>query len=92
MNRSGMRASRSMLLLTLGGCAALGPPDGTGDATGTDPIPEAVLAMAAPYQNLGAIEFRPEDGCYWYWHDGPVETTLLPLRTPQGNPICRAST
>ena len=76
--------------LALGGCASFGPTGEPGlSADGS--VPEEVLAMAAPYQNLGAIEFRPEDGCYWYWHDGPVEMTLLPLRTPAGNPICRAS-
>jgi hypothetical protein len=74
----------------LGGCVALGPTAESGLSI-NGPVPEEVLALAAPYQNLGAVEFRPEDGCYWYWHDGPVETTLLPVRTPAGNPICRAS-
>jgi len=30
----------------------------------------------------------PEDGCYWYQHSGPVETTMVPLRAVGGNPIC----
>lgn len=51
-------------------------------------LPEGVLAIAAPYQNLGAVVLRPEDGCYWYEHAGPVETTMLPLRSLQGRPIC----
>jgi hypothetical protein len=76
--------------LALGGCVAAGPTAEPG-LTADGAVPPEVLALAAPYQNLGAIEFRPEDGCYWYWHDGPVEMTLLPLRTPAGNPICRAS-
>ncbi|MGR3436197.1 MAG: hypothetical protein ACU0CO_15110 [Shimia sp.] len=45
--------------------------------------------MAAPYQNLDEVVFRREDSCYWYWHDGPVERTLLPLRTPSGALICQ---
>jgi hypothetical protein len=79
-----------MATLALGGCVAFGPTGEPGLSTDGS-VPETVLAMAAPYQNLGAIEFRTEDGCYWYWHDGPVEMTLLPLRTPAGNPICQAS-
>ncbi len=50
-------------------------------------LPEGVAAIAAPYQNLDAVQLLP-DGCYWYSRTGPVETTLLPLRTDAGNPIC----
>ena len=45
-------------------------------------------AMAAPYQDLRSVELRSEDGCYWYRHVGPVETTMLPLRTTEGSAIC----
>ncbi|MDP5362086.1 MAG: hypothetical protein NWP79_08085 [Paracoccaceae bacterium] len=51
-------------------------------------LPEAVTAVAAPFQNLEAVVLLPDDNCYWYNHAGPVETTLLPLRTTQGRPIC----
>ena len=51
-------------------------------------VPEAVAAAAAPGQSLRAVALREEDGCYWYRHAGPVETTLLPLRTREGRPIC----
>jgi hypothetical protein len=54
-------------------------------------LPEGVMAIAAPYQNLRAVVLRPEDGCYWYEHVGPVETTMLPLRTAEGRPICTAT-
>jgi hypothetical protein len=54
-------------------------------------LPEAVMAIAAPYQNLRAVVLLPEDGCYWYEHVGPVETTMLPLRTLEGRPICTAT-
>ena len=51
-------------------------------------LPESVAALAAPYQDLSAVKINPTDGCYVYRHSGPVETTLLPLRTPEGRPIC----
>jgi hypothetical protein len=54
-------------------------------------LPESVMAIAAPYQNLRAVVLLPEDGCYWYEHVGPVETTMLPLRTSEGRPICIAT-
>lgn len=53
-----------------------------------DRTTEAVIAMASPDQNVATARLLPEDGCYWYEHNGPVETTLLPLTTPNGNPIC----
>jgi hypothetical protein len=88
-----MRHRRSCITLgvatlALGGCATLGPVAETGlSADGA--VPAEVLALAAPYQDLGAIEYRPDDGCYWYWHDGPVERTMLPLRSAAGGHICR---
>jgi hypothetical protein len=51
-------------------------------------LPEGLAEAAAPGQNLGSVRIRPEDGCYWYEYTGPVETTLLPLRTPDGRQIC----
>lgn len=75
-------------LLTLGACTI---------PVGQTPQPEPGIsdemmahlsAMAAPYQNVQTVELRPQDGCYWYRHVGPVETTMLPLRTPEGRPIC----
>ena len=71
--------------LCLGACGASvtgSPGPGAGN------LPDAVVALAAPYQDLGTARLRPEDGCYWYLHAGPVETTLIPLRTAEGNPIC----
>ena len=51
-------------------------------------LPEGVLAIAAPYQDLSAVRIDPVDGCYVYRHVGVVETTFLPLRTRDGRPIC----
>ncbi len=74
-----IRASLAPLaLLALAAC----------DIQTTPPLPEGVAAMAAPYQDLQSAVLLPEDNCYWYSHAGPVETTLLPLRTTQGRPIC----
>ena len=51
-------------------------------------LPEGVLAVAAPFQDLTAVRIDPTNGCYVYRHVGPVETTFLPLRTTEGRPIC----
>ncbi|MCZ4351030.1 hypothetical protein O4H61_00735 [Roseovarius aestuarii] len=51
-------------------------------------LPESIVAMAGPNQDLTAVRLEPEDGCLWYRHVGPVETTMLPLRTADGRPIC----
>jgi len=51
-------------------------------------LPEAVLEIAAPYQDLSAVRIDPADGCYVYRHVGPVENTFLPLRSVRGRPIC----
>ncbi len=56
----------------------------------TPPIPPEVAAMAAPGQDLATVRLRAEDNCYWYSYAGPVETTLLPLKTIDGRPICAA--
>nr|WP_245727277.1 hypothetical protein [Paracoccus isoporae] len=53
-----------------------------------DAIPEYVLALAAPGQNLQTARLNPEDQCYWYIHNGPVETTEIPLRSGRGRHIC----
>jgi hypothetical protein len=75
-------------LSMLGACAPSVGGSGGEDAGYIRKLPEAVRAIAAPYQNLEAVRLRPEDGCYWYRHEGPVETTFLPLRTAEGRPIC----
>lgn len=76
----------SLLMLTAG-CTI--PPSLGGKAAGAgSSIPENVKAIAAPNQDINTAHLRPEDRCYWYKHRGPVETTLLPLRTVNGNPIC----
>lgn len=74
-------------VLALAGCVSTG----SGEEGALPPLPEQVVAVAAPWQNLATARLLPEDNCYWYEHDGQVERTLLPLRTPEGRPICAAS-
>lgn len=51
-------------------------------------LPEGVIEIAAPNQDLKSVQIDPVDGCYVYRHAGPVETTFLPLRSKSGQPIC----
>jgi Uncharacterized lipoprotein len=76
-------------LLALAGCAAP-MPETTADGFLMD-VPESVIALADPSQNLSAVQLNPADGCYWYQHEGPVETTMLPLRATDGRVICAQS-
>lgn len=71
--------------LATGACVTSegGPP-----ATRGGNLPDAVFELAAPGQDVDSARLMPDDSCYWYRHTGPVETTLLPLRTPNGSPIC----
>ena len=85
--KTGNRILLSVTFL-LGACSASDMNNTTGSRSGVMDLPEAVVAMAAPNQDLASARVNPEDGCYWYRHAGPVETTLLPLRTPKGNLIC----
>lgn len=73
--------------LFLAGCEATG---GASRSAGgfIQELPESVLAIAAPYQDLTSVRINEEDGCYEYRHVGPVETTFLPLRATNGRPIC----
>lgn len=77
-------------ILMLAGCDVAVTSDSGGQTGFISELPEGVIAIAAPYQNLGAVRILPEDGCYWYLHVGPVESTMLPLRTTEGRPICTA--
>lgn len=78
-----------VLLMGLAACdpAAFAPPGTAAPSS----VPEGVRAMAAPGQNVDTARVLPEDNCYWYEHAGPVETTLLPLRSVEGRPICTAA-
>lgn len=73
----------ALTLLALAVLAACAPTSGF-----LNELPEEVVALAAPNQNLHAVRLLEEDGCYWYEHDGPVERTLLPLMSKRGRHIC----
>ncbi|MBM3603243.1 MAG: hypothetical protein FJX25_00465 [Alphaproteobacteria bacterium] len=84
-----MKAKLWVAMLTvslLGGCSSV-LTDAIG---GTQELPEEVVALAAPNQNIATARLQPDDNCYWYEHVGPVETTLLPLISERGGPICLA--
>ena len=51
-------------------------------------VPEQIRAVVSPSQDLSAVKIDPVDGCYTYRHNGPVETTFLPLLTREGRAIC----
>ena len=75
-------------LLALGACAVPFAETTDPDTGLSADVMTRLSAMAAPYQDLRSVRLRPEDGCYWYRHVGPVETTMLPLRTVDGRRIC----
>ncbi|HQV16321.1 MAG TPA: hypothetical protein PK620_15520 [Denitromonas sp.] len=77
-------------VLAVAACTAPTKQAAEGSPGFIEELPEQVALLAAPYQNLQEVTLKPEDGCYWYRHVGPVETTMLPLRTVEGRPICRA--
>lgn len=72
--------------MLLGACATTAE-DGSSNIGN---LPDGVVALAGPGQDLTTARFRADDGCYWYEHNGPVETTMIPLRTTDGNRICVA--
>ena len=85
---------RKSALAWVGGALLLAACETTTTGSSTTPegfiaeLPEAVLELAAPYQDLSAVRIDPASGCYVYRHVGVVETTFLPLRTREGRPIC----
>ncbi len=81
MKANSMKSALSLLALVV--LAACAPTGGF-----LNELPEEVVALAAPNQNLQAVRLLEEDGCYWYEHDGPVERTLLPLMSKRGRHIC----
>jgi hypothetical protein len=87
MTRAKAFLAAPLTLLALSACEPV-PTSGGPAGTGVITVPESVAAIAAPFQDLTTARVRADDGCYWYTHQGPVETTELPLRTTSGNPIC----
>jgi len=76
------------IMLALGACAIPVTDAAESETAISEEVMTQLRTMAAPYQDLQSVRLQPEDGCYWYRHLGPVETTMLPLRTLDGRPIC----
>lgn len=88
MNRAFSFAPAAVLLLAAA-CASTAPQDvNDGEPGVAAELPEEIVAQIDPAQRLDTIRLFPEDGCYWYLWQGPVETTYLPLRTVDGRRIC----
>ncbi|MFD1881288.1 hypothetical protein [Paracoccus pacificus] len=79
----------AMSLLAAAGCTTAG--NTAAEKASPYPIPEQVVAIAGPNQDLTTARLDPADNCYWYYYAGPVETTLVPLRAANGNQICKVS-
>ena len=78
-----------LALLLTAACATTPPEDADDGEPGVAAeLPEEIVAQLDPSQRLDTIRLFPEDGCYWYRWQGPVETTYLPLRTVEGRRIC----
>lgn len=77
-----------LMVPLLGACSGqLGMSGKKDGKSGETEVPEAVLQLAAPNQNVQSARMLA-DGCFWYEYAGPVETTLLPLTTADGKRIC----
>lgn len=50
-------------------------------------LPPEVVALVAPGQDVSTARLQG-DGCYWYLHRGPVESTYIPLLTREDRMIC----
>ncbi|NDV02730.1 hypothetical protein [Pseudoroseicyclus tamaricis] len=80
--------------LMLTACVAIAPPPPPAPPVPELPpepgsqLPPEVRSIVAPGQDLTTAYLRPTDNCYWYSYTGPVETTELPLRSINDNPIC----
>ena len=83
-----MQTGMAFLMIGVMAACATTPP--VEDSAPELAIPAVVAAAADPSQDLTTARLRAEDNCYWYLYAGPVETTLLPLKTVDGRPICAA--
>lgn len=51
-------------------------------------LPDSVLSVVGPNQDLENTKIDDETGCVYYLHNGQVETTWIPLRSETGGSIC----
>lgn len=83
-----MKIQNCFVALTAFAIAACAEPPGIDGNPFIEELPANVVSIAGANQDLKQVILLPEDNCYWYNHAGPVETTLLPLRSKDGRPIC----
>jgi len=74
--------------MVLSACVTSQSTDPNAPETFIEEVPESLIELAAPRQDMTTLQIDPIDGCYVYRHVGPVETTKLPLRAKNGRPIC----
>lgn len=79
-----MKTLRAWPILAMAALTACVPATPEGETVELSP---EVLALAAPGQNVATARIE-SDGCYWVLHQGPVETTYIPLLTPESRMIC----
>ncbi len=86
---------RIISILSLGAIAALSGCIQNTPLVESDPskrtlttLPENVLAIAGSGQDLNNVRVDVASNCFVYLHNGPVESTYLPLRNKRGQPIC----
>jgi len=75
-------------MLALGGCGSFSQMGADASNPFIQELPDGVLYIVAPFQDLDAVLLDPIDSCYVYRHVGRVEATFLPLRSIDGRPIC----
>jgi hypothetical protein len=72
----------ALAVVALAGCVAPTP-----EGQFEEGLPEEVLALVGPGQDTSSVRLEA-DGCYWYLHRGPVESTYIPLMTRDQRMIC----
>ncbi|MBN8293725.1 hypothetical protein JI664_17270 [Rhodobacter sp. NTK016B] len=90
-HRSLSACSLLVLSIALAGCVSTTAPDPTNESQFLPELPEGIMNVVGPNQDLTAVRIMPSDGCYWYRHTNVVETTFVPLRTRDGRMICTSS-
>ncbi len=78
---------KSKVWLALGAVVALAGCVTTTPEGQSEVLPEEVLALVAPGQDTSTVRLEA-DGCYWFLHRGPVESTYIPLLTREQRMIC----
>lgn len=79
-----MKRALAIFVACAGLVACGAPPTPQGQ---TEELSPEVMALVGPGQDLNTVRIE-SDGCYWWLHRGPVETTYIPLVTADSRMIC----